>query len=271
MPAESRTPLDDVALLARSQHRTNALRMLMDGPTTRRALHEETGISQPTLGRILGTFEERNWVQRTDGAYQLTPWGDLIATAFDDLLETVESVHRLAAVADLLPVEALGFDVSRLAAARITMPQPGDAFCHVRRIEAVLRSAPSVRIVTDDILRDALEDQHTRIVDSDDNDYSLETVVTRDALEQALSDETLVDWIHDLLESDRTAITCYDGTVPMTMAVVGETALLVPADAQGIPGALIESEDAAVRAWVDEQFETYREAATTLTTTVLPD
>lgn len=271
MAAETRTPLDDVALLARSQHRATVLRVLMAGPTTRRAIHEETSISQPTLGRILGTFEDRNWVRRADGDYQLTPWGDLIATAFDDLLETVESVHRLADVADLLPAEELDFDVRRLASARVTTPRPGDSFCHIRRAKALLRSAPSLRIVTEEILGDALEDQHTRIVDGDDPDYCLEAVVTRDALEQAVSDETLVNWIRDLLESDHTSITCYDGAVPMTMAVIDETALLVPADAQGIPGALIESEDAAVRSWVDEQFETYRRAATPLTPSALPD
>lgn len=271
MRGQAHTPLDDVALLARSQHRVDVLTELAAGSATRRELHDRTGISQPTLGRILGVFEERNWVRRDDGTYVLTAWGELVASAFEDLLSTVETVQSLADIADLLPTEAFDFGVRRLAGATVTRPQPGDVFKHVHRVEAILRSATEIRLITDDILREALEDQHERLQADTDPAYRLETVVTDAALTQAFEDPTLVSWIQELLESDRTPVYRYDGSVPMTMAVADGTALLVVADTQGIPGAVLETDDEAVRGWVDRRFEQYRDAATELSIADIPD
>jgi predicted transcriptional regulator len=117
------TPLDDVEFLARSSHRVEVLQTLATGPRPRPVLHDETGIPQPTLGRILGGFEDRNWVERRGQEYALTELGALIVAEFENLLDTVATVNRVGAVLVDLPTEELDFDVRAFADATVTTPE----------------------------------------------------------------------------------------------------------------------------------------------------
>ena len=263
-------PLSDVAFLARSPHRVQVLQTLGDGPRRRPDLHDETGIPQPTLGRILGDFEDRNWVQRDAREYALTAVGELVAEEFDELLETVETVQRLGDVARLLPTDELGFGAERLRSATITRPASGDALRHVRRAEERIAGARELRILTDTMIPGALETLRDQVVATPESDLLVESVITGDAIEQALTHPALADWIRDLLGSERTPVYRYDGTSPMTVALADGTAMLGPTDEQGVPAVLIESDDEVVRAWVGAQLDAYREQSTALTLDDLP-
>ena len=77
--------------------------------------------------------------------------------------------------------------------------------------------------------------------------------------------------VRDLLESGQAPVYRYDGSFPMPiLARVDDIAVLAPPDDRGIPGALIESQDETIRAWVDEQFDLYRDRSTELTVDDLP-
>ena len=270
MSSPASDPLDDVAFLARSAHRVRVLETLAEGALTRRDLHEGTGVSQPTLGRVLGAFEDRNWVERRGREYALTSWGELVAAAFVDLLDTVGTVQRFGDVVGLLPTDRMDFDVERFESATVTTPLPGDVLRHVRRAEELIDGANHVRILTDTISPRTLEDQHERLVNGP-GDLLLESVITGNAIEQALATPALVELIRDLLESGRAPVHRYDGTIPMTLVLADDVAILAPADEHGIPGALIETEDAVVRDWVEGQFEAYRIESTELTVEDLPE
>lgn len=264
-------PLADVAFLARSGHRVQVLQTLADGPMTRPALHDETGISQPTLGRILEPFRDRNWVERRGQEYALTPWGELLVDEFHGLLDTVGAIHHLGSVSQFLPIDQLDFDVRRLGSASITTPQTGDVLRHVRRAEERLRGANHVRLVADTIAPHSLEEQRDRVVDASGDELLIESVITGDAIDQALSDQQLAGFIRDLLQSGQAPVFRYDGTIPMIFAIADDIAILAPTDEQGMPGALIETEDVVVRAWVESKFDEYRDQSTVLTVEDLPE
>ncbi|WP_435156497.1 helix-turn-helix transcriptional regulator [Haladaptatus sp. DFWS20] len=263
-------PLEDIAFLARSAHRVQVLQTLADGPMTRPALHEETGISQPTLGRILEPFQNRNWVERRGQEYAVTPWGELLVDEFDGLLDTVETIQRVGHVVKLLPTDQMTFDIRRFGYATVTTPQTGDVLRHVRRAEERLSGADHVRIVADTIVPQSLEDQRDRVVNASGNYPLIESVITKDALEQALAEPQLVNFIRDLLGSGQAPVYCYDGTILMMGASADDIAILAPTDEQGMPGAIIETEDEVIRAWVDEQFDAYKDKSMELTVDDLP-
>lgn len=264
------TPLDDVEFLARSPHRVEVLRRLHEGPWGRPDLHEETGISQPTLGRVLDSLEERYWVEHQGGEYRLTAFGALMAEAFDDLLETVETLHKLSEVGPLLPTDAMDFDLERLGTATVLTPEPGDFFRHVRRVEARFEDAERIRILTENIGPQFLESLHTRLVTDADASAIVESILTADAVEMALGNHELVGWIRELIESGRATIYRYDGANPLTLAHYDGTAVIVATDDHGFPAAVIESSDEVVRDWVETELDAYREAATELTVEDLP-
>ena len=265
-----RTALDDVEFLARSPHRVDVLESLAAGPVTRPDLLEETGISQPTLGRVLKSLEERGWVERRGRAYALTALGELLIEAFDDLLDTVETIQALDDVVPLLPTDELEFDLRRLGSAAVFTPRSGDVLRHVRRVQTVFAEADRLRLVVDTIAPDSLEHLHHRLVTSADEDALVESILTTAALEMAFSSPELVAWIRDLLRSDQAPIYRYDGTIPLPLALADGTAILVTTDEHGLPAAVIESTDEVVRDWVEAELDAYRAAATALTVDDLP-
>lgn len=262
--------LEVVEFLARSPHRVEVLRRLTEGSWSRPELHDETGISQPTLGRVLGSLEEQTWVERRGREYALSALGELLVEEFEDLLETVETIQRLGVIVPLLPTDEMDFDLRRLGLATILTPQTGDVLRHVRRIQTLFDEADHLRIMADTIAPDSLANLHRRLVNSPDENALIESILTTTALEMAFSNPELVEWIRDLITSEKAPVYRYDGDIPLTLGLADGTAVLVPTDEHGFPAAVIESTDEAVRDWVVSELDAYRGAATELTTEDLP-
>jgi predicted transcriptional regulator len=261
----SQTPLDDVAFLARSGHRVAVLRALAAGPLFRPALHEETGVPQPTLGRILGAFETRGWVTRDGRAYALTAWGRLVVEGFEELTEAVAATQTVGDLLGDLPPDVLDVDLRAFADATVTTPTEGDVLGHVRRAERLLAGGTRIRLVANTLVASSLAGLHDRVVESDDPDFHFETVITGAALDRALADSTFADWVAALVGSGHAPLYRYEGTVPLTVGVVDEIALLGPLDDEGLPTALVESHDPAVREWAETTYERYRTNSTEVT------
>ncbi|MDX1744944.1 MAG: hypothetical protein R3324_03305 [Halobacteriales archaeon] len=81
-------------------------------------LHDETGISPP----ILGSFEDRHWVEHRRPDYALTQLAGLILEAFEDLFVAVETVQTLGDVVHQLPTDMMGFDIRTFADATVWTP-----------------------------------------------------------------------------------------------------------------------------------------------------
>lgn len=264
------TPLDDVEFLARSPHRVEVLRTLSEGPWTRPKLHDETGISQPTLGRVLGSLQDRNWVEQAGRTYQLTPLGGLVMEAFEHLLDTVETVQHLGDVIGLLPTDEMDFDLRHFGEAEILTPDTGDVFSHVRRVEELVYGAGHLRLLSVTTAPGTSDDHASRYEAFKAGDQVVESVLTSDTLDKSTDDPQFVEWGKELLASDRVSFHLYDGTIPLMAGIADGTAFLVPMDDQGFPAALIETTDGTVRTWVDELIDHYISESTELTADDLP-
>ncbi|MDX1747785.1 MAG: hypothetical protein R3324_17775, partial [Halobacteriales archaeon] len=159
----------------------------------------------------------------------------------------------------------MDFDVRRFGSATITTPQEGDLLRHLRRVEELLRRADHIRIAADTIAPRSLEEQRDRVVIASGDDLLIESVITGDAIDHALAAERFAGFVRDLLESGRAPVYRYDGTIPMVFAIADEIAILAPTDAQKLPGAVIETDDEVIRAWVETKIDEFREQSTELT------
>lgn len=264
-------PLDDVAFLARSAHRVTVLQTLADGPRSRRDLHEETGVPQPTLGRVLGAFEERNWVERRGRTYACTAFGDLVCTSLADLLETVETVQRFRDVAGTLPTEELDLDLRALADATVTTPTDGDPLAHVNRLSDVWYSADRGVILMHLIPPGSLQDHEARADRFGETEQVVESINSAESLDQILENPAYVELLREGLENDRIRIHRYEGTIPFVLGWADDTAFIAPTDDRGMPTAFVETTDEEVRAWVEARLDAYREQSTRLLPEHLPE
>ena len=244
-----RTPLDDVDHLARSPHRARVMGLFAGDDWTRRDLHEETGIPQPTLGRILGSFGERNWLSRDGDTYSLTVAGRLIAGQFEALLGAVETVQQLPASVDFDPLLDMGFDPEWLARVEVAPPDHADEwYGHLRAARASVGDVDDVREIAPgpmpgmaEVLLERLREGGLRI----------ETVFSRDAFETFVADPANRSLLADVLETDGARVHLVEEDVRCYVARHGERAIFDVPATDGGPITRLATDDPTVRDWVD--------------------
>lgn len=262
-----RTPLDDVDFLARSPHRVRVLGDLSGGPRTRRDIQATTEISQPTLGRVLGGFEDRGWVTRDGRDYALTPVGSLVADAFTDLYETVETAQHIQTVAPYLPVEALDFDLELLGEATITTPEPPNVMAHIQRGAELVGSADSVVWLVGNYYLDSFDAQRELVLE---RGQTQEIIMTRDSFERMLSHPGIVETVRELVESGGVTVYTFAGDLPCSVGLVGDVAVLTLYNDEGVPCALVDSTNETIREWATATLDDYRERSDAVTVDDLP-
>jgi len=261
----STSPLDDVEFLARSAHRVAVLRTLAEAPHSRSELHDETGISQPTLGRVLRSLQDHNWVEQDGREYALTPFGEIIAEEFTALLDTVETVQQLSHVAGSLPTEQMDFDIRQFADATVTTPETGDPFRHVRRVEELVYDADHLRLLSNTIAPGSMEEWLALYDDFIRGNRVVESVISADTLDQVLVDDGMVDMFDGFVDMERAQIYRYEGSIPQMVGVADGIVFVVPTDDQGLPVAVVETSDETVLAWAEETIDDYLAQSTKLT------
>lgn len=264
--------LEDVAFLARSSHRFGVLKTLADGPLTRPTLHEQIGISQPTLGRILGSFEDRNWVEQRRPEYALTPLGELLVEEFEDLLDTVETIQTLGHVVQQLPTDQMDFDIRTFADATVWTPEPGDTLSHIRRMEAVWFDADRRRLLGSTLGSASFEARREQARRDFDRlqQLEVETIVSSAMLEQGMSDPEIRRMTHEYWDPEHMRAYLYDGPIPLILAIADDTGMLAPTDENGIPTAVIETENDTIRSWIETEIDEYRKQSVELMVEDIP-
>lgn len=259
-PADGEPSIEELVFLARSRHRIRLITELSDEERSRRELHEATGISQPTLGRILGDFEDRRWIQNHhNGAYALTPLGSLVAGTIDDALHTLDTVTSLTDVAEDVPWDRLDFEPAHLRSATITSPSPAEPLAHMRRFDELAARASTVEVFSN-VLTCAPANEPGE-ADQEFLAHVDELVVTADALAADLDPE-LAGWLRDRLEAGDLSLYRRDEPADVLLGVFDDAVGLVPIDDAGMPSALIEAEADPIRSWVRDTLAVYRDTGT---------
>lgn len=250
--------LEEIEFLALSPNRVAVLQSLADGPRTRSDLAAATGASQATLGRILGDFEERSWVERRDGGYAATATGRLVARGITDFLEVVETERSLRGVVDHLPGGELDFDLRHLADATVTTPSGTRPDAPLQRLLDLEAEGDRIRAFSHAFNERSLSLAAERVAAGT---LRFEGVFSRGAIDALASDEELRRLLAELLDADGAAVRVCESEIPLAGSVVdGEVHLLVR-DADGVLRASIDTDDPVVRSWAVDRFETYWEGA----------
>lgn len=225
-PNTTGSPIDDIAYLARSEHRAPMLIALTVRPRSRSELWEMTGVSSSTIRRTLSEFEERNWIRRDGYQYETTPLGAFVATGAAELIERVETERKLRDVWHLLPDEESGFTVEMCADSVVTVADADDPYRPVNRFVSLLRETDRLRFTGLDVamLEPCKEVLCQRIVDGVEAEVINPPRVAEyirstcpELFSEALGSGNLTVRLHDDLPSygvcifdDRIAISAYD-------------------------------------------------------------
>jgi predicted transcriptional regulator len=254
--------LDDVEFLALSENRVEVLRLLAEEHQTRSELAAATGASQATLGRILGDFEDRAWIDRVDGGYVATATGELVATGITDLLSILDTERHLRSIVEHLPTEVMDFDLHHLADARITTPTQTRPNAPVKRLLALIEDADEVRAVSHAFNEQSLTAVQERTAAGD---QTFQGVFSRSAIRALADDSVLRERLLALLSTDGVEIRICDAEVPLAVTIVDNIVYLLVRDDNGILQAAIDTDAQAVLDWAGATFGRYWDGAAPLT------
>ena len=252
--------LAEIEFLALSENRVTVLAHLAQRRHTRTELAEKTGASQATLGRILGDFEERNWVTRRDGGYVATATGRLVADGFGDLLDVLGTERELREIVPYLPTEAMTFDLRKLADATVTTPTQTRPNAPVQRLQRLMRDADTVIAFSH-----AFNDQSLATAADRTGEQEFHAVLSRRAVDALTADDRLRERLRSLLGAETVAIDVYDGEIPLAVTIADDVVSLLVRDDRGVLQAAVDTDDPTIREWAHEQYEQYAEQSTPLT------
>lgn len=249
--------LEDVQFLSRSAHRVAVLEELSAGPRAREELREATGASAPTIGRVLGDFEERGWAVRDGWAYALTEPGAFVAEHFSTLLDRLSTERRLRDVWHMLPGELDRFDLDLVADAVVTTTEPGDPYAPANRCASFYPKTDRVRG-----LDAALTAPHN---------FDALAELIRDGLhvEFILPPAVSANLMSSYPESERTmresdnVTTWWSDELPMYRVIVFDDRVGVGGydPDSGVLAVYVDSDAPELREWAIDTFERFRQTA----------
>ena len=253
-------PIEEIEFIASSKHRVGILAALAAERRDRAALQSETGAHASTIGRVLGDFEERRWVERTGPMYELTPLGTFVAERFSDLRDSMETEMKLRDVWEWLPREMEGFSVDLFADAVVSYPAPGYPYEPVDRVVQLVEESDSVWALGATVFKSVANEAFCRAVEGG---TEIEVVYSPAVL------AATVAWDPDRFEAvaarDHCTVLVHDDLPDRTRCGID-----IFDDRVGI--CCHDTETRALRAWVDTAapearawalsvFEQYREEA----------
>lgn len=262
IPRTTSGPLADIEFLARADHRVTALEAMARRPQSRADLRAMTGVSRSTIGRTLRAFEERHWISRDGGQYEVTESGAFVAAGMRKLIDRIETERQLRDAWRWLPGKVSGFTVEMATDAVVTVADADAPYRPVNRFASLLRETSCLRFVGADValLEPCKDELRQRIVDGMRTEiidppsvakYILSTY--REHCSAPLESGNLTVEVHDDLPAygisifdDRIAVSCYD-------------------QESGMVRVLMDTDSPEAREWAEATFETYRREARPLT------
>jgi predicted transcriptional regulator len=249
---------DDIAFLARSANRVEALELLTDSPHTRRELRATMDASRVTVGRIVADLTERRWATVEGDTYRTTPTGELVCREFRALRDAVDAATNLRDFVEQFPREWLGFDLRRLADATVAVPTETEPTAPVGLATEAMVEASHVRIVAQSIITEVLTVQRERAATGD---LTGEAVLSESLAEAVTSENRLAERLAELVTDGSIELYRYPGSIPATFGVYDHERVGFGFVDDGRPSAGVLTDDEVVCAWAESTVDDYRERA----------
>lgn len=254
MSGSSGSLIEDVAYLARSDHRVTTLIDLTVRPRSRSELWEAAGVSSSTIRRTLREFEDRGWIRRDEYRYEATPLGAFIASAMADLIDRFETERQLRDVWQWLPGEETGFTIEMCTGARVTRADADDPYGPVNRFMSLVREADEFRFAGIDValLEPCKEELCQQIVDG------MEAEVVEPPRVAQYIRSTCPELFSQALESGNLTVRLHDDLPGYGVGLLDDRVAICGYDAESAAvRVLVDSDESALTEWADSAFANY--------------
>lgn len=253
-------PIEEIEFLASSKNRVGVLDALAEGGCDRAELQSRTGAHASTIGRVLGDFEERWWIERSGPTYELTPLGEFVVERFSALRDAMETEGKIRDVWRWLPREMEGFSVDLFADAVVSYPGPGYPYEPVDRVIQLVKESDSLFAFGATVFKSVANEAFCRAtLNGMESEYVFSPEILAatvawnpDLFEKAAARDNCTVLVHDdLPDRTRCGIDIFDERVAICCHDIETRAL----------HAWIDTDAPKAREWAWSVFERYRREA----------
>lgn len=252
--------LEDIEFLSRSPHRFEVLDALAKAPRTRHDLRDRADVSRVTIRRLLDDLEQRGWLVHTDGQYEATARGRVVAQEFARLSVNLTTATDLDDALPWLPTDEFDFDLVHLRDADVlttsSWPDHAAAVSHAKEL---VRGVNRIRGSSIGWTPEVVEVIREQVVAGE---TTFEVVVGDGAFGMMQSEPSLRQRFRDILDADQGSMFRYNGEAPLHMVMtMDETVVVCGHVDDGPPPGTLETENERVLAWARRYFDSVRSAA----------
>ena len=261
MGSTTESPIDDIAYLARSEHRAPTLVALTVRPRSRSELWEMTGVSSSTIRRTLSEFDDRNWIRRNEYQYEATPLGAYIASAVAELIERVEIERTVRDVWQWLPDEESGFTIKMCADAVVTVAEADNPYAPINRFLTLIEDTDRFRFVGSDIalLEPCRAEFCQRVIDG------METEIIDPPNVATYIRSTYPDLSAETLASGNLTVWLHNDLPPYGIGIFDQRVAICGHDPDSVTvRVLLDTDSEDAREWAESQYEFYRRRTPTV-------
>lgn len=256
------SPVDDIAYLARSEHRIPALVALTTRHRSRSELCELTGVSSSTIRRTLGEFENRNWVRKDGYRYVATRLGETIASGMEELIDRVETERQLREVWQWLPEELTEFAIETWSDVTVTVADPDSPYRPVNRFESLLREATELRFLRPEV---ALMEPCLNVLVRAIDDGVDVTLIDRPSCHTYFL-STYPQRSSELITHDNFEVLEHDELPPCGIGLFDDCVVISCYERDsGTVQALIDTDERAIREWAESTYASFEDEAQPVT------
>lgn len=253
--------IEDIAFLARSEHRAPTLIALTVRPRSRSELWEMAGVSESTIRRTLSEFEDRDWVSRDGYQYEVTQLGAFVGSAMADLIDRIETERKLREVWRLLPGDESGFTIDLCTDATVTVADPEDPSRPVTRFCSLMEETEQLQFTGIDVamLDSCKHELSQRIVEGMETE-----LINRPRVAEYIR-TNCPDLFSEALESGNLDVRLNDGLPPFGVSIFDDRIAITGYDPEGVTvRVLVDTEATAAREWAEATFTSHRRRTPTL-------
>ncbi|MWG36823.1 helix-turn-helix transcriptional regulator [Halomarina oriensis] len=232
---------------------------LREGALDRRTLQHRLDVSKSTAHRNTTTLAEWGLLERVEGSYKLTEFGEVVAEIVATFEADMQTAHRLTPLFEVVSGVQPQCPVEAFSGATVTTAERGDPFGPLARFVSLVEETETLRMYDsyavaptymDDIHGRVLDGLVTEVIEQPDIALDIMENYPRKCVELCAS-EFLRMRLHDSL--------------PFGLVIFDSRIGIGVRDREsGVPRAFIDTDTPAARTWAETIFESYWSEATRL-------
>lgn len=219
-------------------------------------IRDELGQSKATIHRKVSWLQENGLLEDGEGGgYGLTEYGEYVTDELSSCGERLEKAGEYSEFLEL--VDSSGISIEDLGDARVTRATEDNPFLPEVRLAEIVEGTSSCRVATNAVAPRAFAVGRNQVRDGE---MQLEIVLDEATVESMEVPEWYGDGFREDLESGNLRLYIHPD-VPYRLGVIDSVFVAGSDDENGVPAAILESQEPEAVEWGNQRFEEFKTEA----------